>query len=885
MYQLPPEIMCLIFGYFAEPYSFVRDLIVWRQINRTTYEMLDNASTFSLLLDLCSIRDPANLKKDYHQRKSKTQRVASSAGDLMVVDREPTQENKNNMEDNSDDDSESDNESENCQFYKSHTFIDGLLQHSLRNQFIGYKKNNNWNYMVRGLLVARSELDLFDDGPQLHDLVEEWIEAYSIDNRSCILQLLLEISLGKEMIEHLGMRNIGYSIVVFFHKLFEPAIQTVTNWRDQPKPELEFSDIFNRNLYEFLEMNMKKETFLKDEMSVFWFEMETMNNSIPRQIILFIAENFSHLNIKLSNGEEKVCSIYIFEELRKFGICVEKLKFIDRRSKMCNFERTTSLNRIIPLSSNGFYLQHFAVWINSIPLLEYCLSVDSTLTKQTLLDYFDNQNVNISNISLNSYSKSYISDHSMFSVLHYAVLMSNVEMVDILINKYMANPFHKHFSRKSSLYLAIQNTFNILRGRKNEEDAILKIITDRYGLKCLENENFEANQVLYNTDSYHQEGDEIDYSYDSEFDPVPLNEHCVVEMVDYCPETNIDDYSSDEEYEEGLSYSSLIGRYKEIEQDHNVLKRKRFDPLVFDEDMHNFSQIDVKDCVRYFESDDWDTELALQEIPCEDSFISLLSRNGVKKAKLNNQEMHTINMREEHFDEAMVTSRAESCTIPKKLFNNLIYQVSQDYRSSSIWLPNARMLLQQACENFVNETFKTANAHSQLCNYQHSTLIDHDMLNTFQSNKTLMDKFGIMFGPFNSCHSQFNALLRDDSYDCYIQNIENLSKDVFICIDLFETFTTNSGADDEDDDYIDNMSSCSSDSMVSTVCKITKDFDGIGNDCYSTISLSEYQEFNPNLIREDSLSNKYIQEANKNFGEKVQFYSDRDDAIDAVNRF
>ncbi|EFC38700.1 predicted protein [Naegleria gruberi] len=602
----------------------------------STYSMLETSSTLSLLLNM-SIRDPLVLqapsRTKYYEPygfvldadnlddddDDEDEKLALKNGNTEGVENNARKEEEEN---NEDDDDEEDEEGEQKLFYNSHCFIDQLLLRSLQNQFIGRMgnrdKHHEWKYKTRnGELCDPSEYDCFKDGPQFHDKFEEWIDAYS-EKKSWILQLLLEISLGREMIEYLGMRNVGFCIVQYFHKLFEPAIRTVENWKENPKSILEFSDIFNSNLYELLEMAMKKETILKDNMSDFWFQMETISNSIPRQVILFIAENFSHLNIRLGEGEEMTCSVFIFQELRKFGICVEKLQFLDKRSKFGNFERTSFLNSVIPEISDGFYLQHFAVWIKSIPLLEWCLDVDSTQMNQTLAECLQKPNQSILNVKMNSYAKTYLVDKLPFTILHYAVSMCNVEMVELLTNKYLANPvFETTYHAVSPLSLAIRNSKNVGKGRNNEEDEIMKIFSKHYQSEIEKqgtSSSVGSESKTFETDgrTYEEDNSDLDEEYYSDYSyDIPPHQNVVVEQwnTKIYDTLGVTDFS-DDEYEEGLDFKQLGHIFKNLENEaNNPLKRKRFDPLAFEDYSQNFIENRLKNTIAPFESNTWDYDL------------------------------------------------------------------------------------------------------------------------------------------------------------------------------------------------------------------------------------------------------------------------------------
>ena len=162
------------------------------------------------------------------------------------------------------------NDSEREHFFRTHEFISSLLESSHRN------KLNLWHNDT-------NEID--DDFYQVsfHEKADEWIEAYAHGEENVVLKILMEIALGHEMIEHVGMKSIGVVIQAFFHHLFMPAMLTVKEWTEsgQKRTHVAAGSVLNDHLVRFI----KSKSILNQEMVHLWNDMDALYFTIPRQYL------------------------------------------------------------------------------------------------------------------------------------------------------------------------------------------------------------------------------------------------------------------------------------------------------------------------------------------------------------------------------------------------------------------------------------------------------------------------------------------------------------------------------------------------------------------------------------------------------------------------
>ncbi|EFC35351.1 predicted protein [Naegleria gruberi] len=394
-----------------------------------------------------------------------------------------------------------------------------------------------------------------------------------------------------------------------------------------------------------------------------------------------------------------------------------------------------------------------------------------------------------------------------------------------------------------------------------------------------ESKTFETDGRTYEEDNSDLDEEYYsDYSYD-----IPPHQNVVVEQwnTKIYDNLGVTDFS-DDEYEEGLDFKQLGHIFKNLENEaNNPLKRKRFDPLTFEDYSQNFIENRLKNTIASFESNTWDYDLKQEfegELTENIPAIKILAREGVKKRKLENQS--TEPSENDLADNDILTTRYDSCIMEKKPVNRTIDEASSDYfLYDSFQLPNAKMLLQQAAENFSSQLFKYSNSYAQLCRGTCATE-EGDLIRTRSVLfSTLLFRHELQWINLNF-RAQFESILQE-----YVDTTR-LQNEVLESINRFEYIETN---EDEDDEFIDNISSCSSDSMVSNACQLkmilksNEETIFADNTCISCKTLADYKEMNPELICTTGDGFPTIIESHQSYDYEIKFTESREEAIHWMN--
>ncbi|KAF0980936.1 hypothetical protein FDP41_012724 [Naegleria fowleri] len=798
-----------------------------------------------------------------------------------------------------------DNNSNSCpttqyHYFKTHEFIDQLLHQTHCNRFyffehddairhdgfLGFRRFEENSY--------RDPIDKFrvdDNGDSFlptsstdqddqetsecslfHEKVASWIEAFgNLKGEHLLLRALLEISLGHETTEFVGMKSMGTCVQAFFQKLFEPAMLLVREWQhspqnkpkelhaftkssDEEKKNLEMNmcqDLFfNKNLLQFLKETRKEKSLFKQDIGVTWNDYDFFYHVIPRQYILFVIEHFTNMNIVNEEGDKQDVVTFIMDNLFQCGLHVENILFHDLSLNLRNFERTDMLKRILPTMSSGFYLQHLAVWTQNLSLLNWCLTVNDKDGDTKVLDHLTPKasfSVVPKSLTFQSYMRTYLYDSCGLNILHYAVGMKSVEFVRVLLNEYLCNPFVPARFSETPISLAYKNLMqHVGKSKNNVEQAILELFTQHYHLPSTFLEITEPIESTWRPNdeeklaAQRQEGhiwfDFRNSEWQEQEDDLELNTNKVVERngniitYDTCTDDEEDYYyESDEyEYEECISLewmkkqiknlssqiftdeksssnnesAQCVHSEKEIhtdktdtsqgehnENESNSLKRKRYDPVYqefgqmeaftgqLQEYLSNFELLEVDDDMHWF---------------CPTKFVKILERtyDRNKKQKLD-----------ENVDEIFINRG--NCDIPKRAFNRVINEIGHDYKNEVLFMPHAKMMIQQHTETLMKRVFELA---SQIALFMGYDFITREFMLVAQS-----------------IISQTSPVLNFD-VESHLKEIceSDLDKDLMKIIEryidihlLLEVSAATDTTSDEDDDYEDVNSTCSDDSCTS----------------------------------------------------------------------
>ncbi|KAG2392947.1 hypothetical protein C9374_009524 [Naegleria lovaniensis] len=809
-------------------------------------------------------------------------------------------------------------------FFKTHEFIDTLLHQTQFNKFYFLNDQHQQHpQQMDGFLGFRMFLDdksymdptPHDDDPSLflpkadpannhhetvcslfHEKVVSWIDAFGMHDHgeNVLLKALLEISLGHETIEYLGMRNMGTCVQAFFHKLFEPAMLLVREWfqispnNSKPKEINPFTAIrdtphtstqelfFNKNLLQFLKDNnshQKEQSIFKQDIGGAWNDHDSFYHVIPRQYLLFMIEHFTNMNVVVNReGDTQDVVTFVMEQLYQCGLHVENVIFHDLSLHLRNFERTEALRRIIPPMSSGFYLQHLAVWTQNLSLLHWCLTVNNKDCHAKIVDVLTPKasfsDMIPRSLTFQSYLRTCLQDSCGLTILHYAVAMRSLEFVRVLLNHYFCHPFIMSNFKESPLSLAYKiSTHHVGKTKNNVEQAMLDLFTQRYQLPetCLtETEtNVTSCPKLNDDEKLITQRQEVDSWYNistgewqEREDDLELNVNKVVEKHGELKSTEFsssDDeencyYESDEfEYEECISldwmkkqiknFSSQTFQKDTCSGDHNVeldhneseqchsdeneasltghdpnsLKRKRHDPVY-----REFGP--MEDFTEYFEELISNFEQVEKEEESSDFYptcrVKILERtfDSNKKQKLS--------------DPNVLINRGNYCIIPKRPFNRCVNEIGQYYRAELLFMPHAKMMLQQHTESVTRRVFELASHISLFMGYDHVTtefvlaanmiLSQHSVPSQRMGHVVEMHLKEVSEGNHVSKH------LHDmiASYDMDLLTLITMEDDVEGTI--------------PDDDYDSSISTCSDDSCTSitALCFALDRAEGF-NDSYS----------------------------------------------------
>ncbi|EFC43624.1 hypothetical protein NAEGRDRAFT_49622 [Naegleria gruberi] len=799
--HLPHEILFTIFQYGLDPYTLFKQIITFRHVNKTFYEMTNDQDFYKVLF--ADLR-PKDTTFDY---------------------------------------------------FPTHAFIDRLLFRTHRDTFKDWTCEESCKPAYETLNGELISYEYEDDGKEnLFEKFSEWLnQAYSnCDN--VLLKMLIQLCLGREMISHLGISKVGVLIELFFEKLLQPAIELVNSWNETPK-EMEWREdlVFNMNLLQVI----GTESLFGEDIAVCWSELDGIASCIPRKYLLFIAEKFRDIEL-LMNDSTRTCMVtQIMKILRDCGIKVERMRFSDIGMHV-NYQRTDATDRMIPKIAKSFYLQHLAVWINSPSLLEWCLTVG--ITSDTNLKHLSNNPY--LDISLQAHVNTYIHDACGLTALHYAVHSGNVEISNLLIKKYLANPFVEsrisHWGNLTPCILA----------QLGESDStiqmIFKSLEEKYG-----DIKREKEETVYN------------------------NEFKMVETLngfDYEFEEVMEDISDESDNEYGLSYEWI----KSQVQDQSSLKRKRNSN--HDYYLHNESLRKMRKPIEEFEKVQWnssqveflhETDQASRSDEYDYKhwpFIKIMKRkpNSIEGNEEEREEGHTADEtegkdeNEEEIDEKEEENETQQdekevlnigpefilrkdLTVPKEKMDLLINEVLSSYKSGSFIIPNAKMMIQQAAENIVSYNFTISQDISQFCGRDYVTRNDVALAGYLVSSKTNPKIHHFYFGnrtkTLKSHRDEFVENLNisskhiTDQLGKLIHDESILNAIVEIISEQFENTYLTEIQDEKIDPNYDGLSSDSSegtnyseDSMLSNVCfeETCYGFEVNNFDlCYSSISAKD----------------------------------------------
>ncbi|EFC40058.1 hypothetical protein NAEGRDRAFT_72102 [Naegleria gruberi] len=774
-------------------------------------------------------------------------------------------------------------------YFPTHAFIDKLLFRTQRNKFKDFTKHDDQlvvYYKGNDELICYESDD--DEQGNLFEKFAEWLDAYSSTEENILmLKALIQVCIGREMLAHLGSNQVNVMIEMFFEKLLEPAVKLVNSWEEKPN-EIEWNDqiVFNTNL-----LNVIETPSLFDDITTCWNELDGISSCIPRKYLLYIVEKFNGINT-LIDGSSTCMVTQIMKRLRDCGIKVERMRFCDVGIKM-NFKRTESLEFLIPPMSKSFYLQHLAVWISSSTLLEWCLNV-GTKFHSNLANISNNPSLNV---PLEAHVKTYIHDAAGLTALHYSIQRGNVEISDLLINKYFANPF----VQSRIIYNGKRLTPCILSqiDESSEKEKIYRLLQEKYGdikvaIKINEkikevdrlNDIHKLSLEKMDADVWFDGGDEYSTSvqWREKEEHEPLKEFVTVETwlersYEY------DDYISDEsESEYGLSYEWLESQVK----NQTSLKRKRnpYTDYIYNENLRKIRKpLEELELVRWnpYQGEYLEETNSFSELPYDEDnwpLIKILKRRPNSKPPAEEDEIQDENETIDDEKEDSISQglgpefiTRKDLILPKARINLLIEEVLMDYKNDTNVLPNGKMLIQQASEQFLANNFKLAQDIAEFSGRDYVIASDITLAHILVASKTelIQEYFSFM----NSRKTYNLQRFRDEFVENlnlqpeqvheqlrnFIQDDTILKTLVDVIEDQFESVYLDDETEEEMDPDYDGESIHSSDStyysddsMISNVCQ-QESFYGCDTYCkdlcYSVNTANTFQKQKSEAILRD----------------------------------
>src|SRR3989338_7090345 len=146
---------------------------------------------------------------------------------------------------------------------------------------------------------------------------------------------------------------------------------------------------------------------------------------------------------------------YVCKFLHDCGVAVEDICFIGT-NVIPNFEHTNGLRLIIRNGCTTFLLQHLAVWSKNVELLDWvltCKNKDGDQTMYNLIieqlgDEITQQHLSFldrsvpKDLTVKTYIRAHLSPVRVKTlILNEALMMNDVELVKILVERYLCNPF------------------------------------------------------------------------------------------------------------------------------------------------------------------------------------------------------------------------------------------------------------------------------------------------------------------------------------------------------------------------------------------------------------------------------------------------------------
>ncbi|EFC45504.1 hypothetical protein NAEGRDRAFT_48534 [Naegleria gruberi] len=896
--DLPNEILENIFYFQVDPYQLFHQIITFRNINKTFRVLLDDEAAFWNVL--------------MNQLRGKNNKFSDSDS-----------------------------------FFPTHAFHDQLLFKTHRNKFKDFTKDEESQvvYLTRDeeLITYESEND--DKSMNLFERFEEWIKSYSKE-KALVLKAMIQSCLGREMISHIGMGQVSIPIGLFFGKLFEPAVKLVNSWQEKPK-EIEWNDkiIFDKNLLEIIETR----SLFDEDIANCWSELDDTYSCIPRDYILFIIEKFQGINClkKESNNSDSSCLVSgssissclvtnIMKKLRVCGIKVDRMRFSDIGMKR-NYETCEVFDSFIPKISKGFYLQHLAVWINSSQLLEWCLNVGNK-NETTLASLSNTSSLDCLNVCLEAHVKTYIHDGCGLTILHHAVKKRNVEMCELLIHKYLANPFVEskieHRGRKL-------NCFTLCKiGEVNSEQSqILEILEGKYGQVNITFDTVEKIKDVDRPNDLHklslEKGillDEAGVVDDKHY--TPMKEFVIVEKSfndELMDEDSDDSDESDEsENEYGLSYEWVVKEMKNVKA--SKRKRNPHKDYVYNENLRKLrkplEELELVDWSysRYEYFDFVNMMNGYMSEQDDGNFVKILKRkaNSIENDQDDEQPKEVVT--ETTNDETSITIGPEfvfrkDLVIPKNHIGPLIQETSLDFKCDIKIMPNAKMFIQQACENLISNNFTLA---EDIANFSERDFIigaDVSLAGSLITSTTNLDyqsvdREYVKLGEFENNLveiMQINSEEVRNQLEKFIRDETILNTLIEIIEGQFESSYLDETQDDEmDKDYetetpinllknryesdtesSDSESSneetyYSDDSMISNVC--IEEYDdilehGSAEPTYSTLSAQDFLTQRRDAIYSDQLDHITILEKEGDILKRITFNRDRESKIKQLDGY
>ncbi|KAL9657941.1 hypothetical protein ABK040_015996 [Willaertia magna] len=440
MQQLPFEIIEIIYSYFHSPFDLKLNIQTFRYLNKHFYEFTENEIFWNHLIKYQRINN-FHLHQWFYKYMFK--RNATIYNEIIYNKIDAS----NNLKSCDLNDESEIKEINNEQLQDNNINLAPVVSEEEHNKETVNSDNNE------------EEDEKLNTAVLFPVIVKKWIDMFCKkdlkgENGECnkLLQFLLKISFSNNVIEYFSVNNMLSCFHYLFYKLLEPTLQYV-NSSDKKIESFTKDNLFNLDILNFLQNLNKYEMDSSVQMSSnnwwdcivisFWKDIELFYNIFPKNYLLFIIDNMSHL--KMSNENIDVAT-FIVKELHKCGMNVHLFDFYNY-GKYSNFD-IEPFQEWIPPFTKRFLLQHFALWKENFNLLEFCLNPNKKETKlDILLRNLNTTTTTEFNLKecdkLSIFTMCNLTDNIGFTCLHYAIKKRDIKLIKLLLLQYQANPFQR----------------------------------------------------------------------------------------------------------------------------------------------------------------------------------------------------------------------------------------------------------------------------------------------------------------------------------------------------------------------------------------------------------------------------------------------------------